>query len=173
VCIERCPHGSAGGGRKRASNGTSSAPYPTITQIKNRERTEDVDVLAYIDRHAEDYIKLRSAASFVSIDMHVSNRLFSDKIGDKLLSVGKVPPGRLWLKHGMLEVYIPEPEYILALKILAGGRDKDIPDIEALFRIFGIKDRKQAEKLLRKYFSRPALKAYAPEINQTFEALHF
>jgi hypothetical protein len=29
VCAERCKHGSEGGGRKRASNGTSSAPYLT------------------------------------------------------------------------------------------------------------------------------------------------
>src|SRR5260370_38367399 len=81
-----------------------------ISQIGNRNLTEDVDVLAYIDRSADDYQKLLIVASFVSVDMHVSNRWFSDGIGDLLQAAGTVPSGQLWLKHGMLEVYVPEPE---------------------------------------------------------------
>ena len=46
-----------------------------VTQIGNREITSDVDVLAYIDRGTEDYTKLLTAASFVAIDMHLSNTL--------------------------------------------------------------------------------------------------
>lgn len=144
-----------------------------VTQVGNRERTEDVDVLAYIDRRTDEYFKLRSAASFVSVDMHVDNRWFSDSIGDKLLSVGEVPPGELWLQHGMVEVYIPGPEYVFALKLLAGGRDKDIGDLHTLCRMFRVKNRKQAMKVLKKYFLKEALEAYAPEIEQTFAALHF
>ena len=142
-----------------------------ITQIGNRELTEDVDVLAYIDRSADDYQKLVIAASFVSVDMHVSTRWFSDGIGDLLQAAGTVPSGQLWLKHGMLEIYVPEPRYVLALKMLAGGRDKDIPDIQALFQMFGITTRKQVERLLKKYFIKQALEVYAPEISQTFVVL--
>jgi|SRR5579883_1275430 hypothetical protein len=141
-----------------------------VTQIGNREITSDVDVLAYIDRGTEDYTKLLTAASFVAIDMHLSNRWLSDGIGNLLQSVGQVPSGKLWLKHGLLETYIPEPQYILALKLLAGGRDKDIDDIEVLFQILGIKKREQAEDLLKKYFSKQALEAYAPEIDQVLNA---
>lgn len=143
-----------------------------ITQIGNRKLTRDVDVLAYIDRSAEDYEKLLIAASFVSVDMHVERTWFSDKIGDLMQAAGKVPSGQIWLKHSMLEVCVPEPEYVLVLKLLAGGRDKDIGDLQTLFRMFGITNRQQAEKLQRKYFSEEALEAYAPEINQTFAVLH-
>lgn len=142
-----------------------------VTQVGNRRFTEDVDVLAYLDRRTEEYFKLRSAASFVSVDMHVDNRWFSDSIGDKLLSVGNVPPGELWLQHGMLEVYIPGPEYVLALKLLAGGRDKDIGDLQTLCQTFRVKTRKQAMRVLKKYFITEALEAYEPEINQTFGVL--
>lgn len=144
-----------------------------VTQIGNRELTTDVDVLAYIDRKAEDYMKLQSAASYVAVDMHVSYKWFSDGIGDLLQAAGKIPSGQLWLKQGMLEVYIPEPQYVLALKLLAGGRDKDIGDILKLFGMFGIKNRKQAEKLLKKYFIKKALEVYGPDIDQTFAALHW
>lgn len=142
-----------------------------VTQIKNRERTRDVDVLAYIDRGTEDYQKLLIVASFVSVDMDVDKTWFSDSIGNLMQAVGKVPNGQLWLRQGLLEVHIPESQYVLALKLLAAGRVKDIGDIKALFQIFQIKTRGQTEKLLRKYFSKRALEAYAPEINQTFEAL--
>ncbi len=71
----------------------------------------------------------------------------------------------------MLEIYVPEPRYVLALKMLAGGRDKDIPDIQALFQMFGITTRKQVERLLKKYFIKQALEVYAPEISQTFVVL--
>lgn len=46
-------------------------------------------------------------------------------------AVGPVPEGKLWLKRGLLEVYIPEPRYVLALKLLAAGRTKDAGDVRA------------------------------------------
>jgi hypothetical protein len=64
--------------------------------------------------------------------------------------VGPIPEGTLWLKHGMLEVFVPEPQYVLALKLLA-GRDKDMEDIQALLRRLRIKRRSRVEKLLQQY----------------------
>jgi hypothetical protein len=144
-----------------------------ITQIGNRAKTEDVDVLAYIDRHTDIYMKLRVAVSYVAVDMHVGVQWLSDGIGDLMQVAGEVPGGQLWLKHGMLEVYVPEPDYVLALKLLAGGRKKDIGDIQALFQMYGITNRKQARELLRKYFSKRALEVYAYQIRKTFSVLSF
>lgn len=140
-----------------------------ITQIGNRELTTDVDVLVHMHRDTKDYMRLVIAASFVSIDMHVSHRWFSDGIGDLMQVIGAVPEGQLWLKHGMLEVYVPEPRYVLALKLLAGGRDKDIGDVEALFQLFGIKNREQLNDLLREYFSEEAIEVHTPEISKSFK----
>ncbi len=141
-----------------------------ITQIKNRKTTRDVDVLVHIHRDTDDYIKLLIAASFVSVEMHVSNKWFSDGIGDLMQVIGEVPSGQLWLKHGMLEVYVPEPEYILALKLLAGGRKKDAGDVKALFQLFGISTREQAEELLEKHFIKEALEAHTLEISKSLKA---
>src|SRR6266480_748386 len=117
-----------------------------VTQIGKRDTTDDVDVLAYIDRSTKEYEKLLVAASYVYVDKHVKINWFSDGIGDLMQAAGTVPTGQLWLKNGMLEVYIPEPEYVLALKFLAAGRRKDIPDFQALLQRYRIKTREQAEE---------------------------
>jgi hypothetical protein len=141
-----------------------------ITQIQNRATTMDIDVLVYLDRDTEDYRKLLIAVSYVAVEKYVDYHWLSDGIGDlmKAAAVGQVPEGKLWLKHGLLEAYIPESRYVLALKLLAGGRTKDVGDVQTFFQMFGIKNRKQAEKLLRKYFSKQALEVYAPEIEESF-----
>ncbi|HEU5377377.1 MAG TPA: hypothetical protein VFV38_18295 [Ktedonobacteraceae bacterium] len=143
-----------------------------VTQIQNRDTTMDIDVLVYLERDTEDYRKLLTAASFVAVEKQVDYRWLSDGIGDLMRSaaVGQVPEGKLWLKRGLLEVYIPEPRYVLALKLLAAGRTKDAGDVRALFQMYGIKNRKQAEKLLKKYFSKQALEVYVEDIERSFNA---
>jgi len=44
----------------------------------------------------------------------------NDVISDALRAQGIVPEGILWRVYGPLEVYMPEPEYILALKLWLG-----------------------------------------------------
>lgn len=63
-----------------------------------------------LDKYGEDYRRLRAAIRFVTGDTRSDPRWFSDNIGDFLQLVGRpVPEGKLWLKHGMLEVSVPEP----------------------------------------------------------------
>ena len=83
-----------------------------------------------------------------------------------LQSIGQVPRGKRWLSQGKLEVYVPDAGYILALKLLS-GRDKDLSDIEALLATLGIKNRRQAEALLRRYIEKKTLIDYAQEIQIT------
>lgn len=141
-----------------------------VTQIQNRSTTMDIDVLVYLGRDTEDYRKLLIAVSYVAVEKQVDYRWLSDGIGDLMqaAALGPVPEGKLWLQRGLLEVYIPEPRYVLALKLLAAGRTKDMGDVQALFQMYGIKNRKQAEKLLQKYFSKRALEVYAEDIEKSF-----
>jgi len=52
-------------------------------------------------------------------------------------------------------------------RVLLSGRDKDLSDIEALLATLGIKNRKQAEALLRRYIEKKTLNDYAQEIQIT------
>ena len=120
-----------------------------LTQIGNRPFTEDVDVFTRLDHYTEDYRRFRSAILFIAHDEHVSQKWVTDNIGDFMEILGPVPEGKLWLKHGLLEVSIPEPQYILLLKLVA-GRDKDLQDIQPLCRKLRLKKREQAESWFRK-----------------------
>jgi len=58
--------------------------------------------------------------------------------------------GVLWQTYGMLEVYIPPREYILALKLLA-NRKKDQKDILALCQQLNVQTREQAQQVVDRY----------------------
>jgi hypothetical protein len=127
-----------------------------LTQIGNRETTDDVDVLVFgIDdpMNSEDYRIFRNAVHFVAFDAHLKDAWLSDNIGDFLKLAGTVPRGKLWRRFGRyLEVSIPPLSYILALKLVAGRR-KDEEDIRALLQRLRITKRQQAQKILDKYIT--------------------
>lgn len=77
---------------------------------------------------------------------------FNDVIGDFLQDTGTAPEGILWSSSGMLEIYIPPAEYILALKLFA-GRPKDRADIYALCQLLQISSREQAQLLVNRYIT--------------------
>lgn len=137
-----------------------------ITQIGNRSTTMDVDVVAQVDPNSQDYLSFKNAVGFVASDEHISRSWLSDNIGDFISETRSIPARQLWLKHGMLEVYIPDPQHIFVLKVIA-NRDKDLEDVQALIQLLRIKSWKQAEKLLRKYADKKLLDDYAEEINDT------
>jgi len=142
-----------------------------ITQFGNRALTEDIDVLVYLDRNTEEYRRFRNAIGFVAFDVHENQKWLSDTMGDFMEEVGKIPRGQLWLQHGMLEVYVPEPQYILVLKVLSARR-KDSDDIQTLLSHLKIRRWKQVENLLKKYVSRDILEdeEYAESIQRVFDA---
>ncbi len=142
-----------------------------ITQLGSRIFTEDIDVLVYLDRDSEEYRRFRGARDFIAHDVHESPKWLSDTIGDFMVEVGQIPRSQLWLKHGMLEVYVPEPQYILMLKILA-ARTKDADDIQALFNHLKVKEWKWVENLLKKYIDRDMLEdeEIAGNIQRVFAA---
>lgn len=126
-----------------------------LTQIGNRQTTDDIDVLVNIDdpQNSNDYRIFRNAVHFVAHDARLDDAWLSDNIGDFLRMAGPVPRGKLWRRFGRyLEVYIPPQSFILALKLIA-GREKDEQDIRALLQRLRITKRRQAQKILDKYIT--------------------
>lgn len=136
-----------------------------ITQIGNRTVTMDVDVVTHIDPYTQEYQSFKNAVRFVAGDEHIEVTWLSDNIGDFIFETRSIPTRHLWLKHGMLEVYVPDPEHILVLKMIA-WRDKDIEDVEALLQRLRIRSRKRAEKVLKKYGDVRLLEDYAEEVEK-------
>lgn len=139
-----------------------------ITQVHNRLVTRDVDVIIQEDPESEAYHFLKKAAEFVAHDIKADKDWFSDNIADFIGSTGNIPPGHLWLSHGMLQVFIPNDDYVLALKIIS-GRDKDINDITVLLQRLKIQTRKRVEKLLRTYLNEDTLQEFAQDIQDTLD----
>lgn len=141
-----------------------------LTQVGNRLTTEDVDVFTRLDRETEDYRLFRAAIHFIADDVSVSQKWVSDTIGDFMETVGPIPSGKRWLKHGMLEVYVPEMQYVLVLKLLA-SRDKDIPDIQALLQRLKIKKKARIEALLRRYADEQIVEDRRLQIDKVLDGL--
>jgi hypothetical protein len=140
-----------------------------ITQIHNRSVTRDVDVVAKkFDRTSEEHRLLKQAVKSVANHLNVSSAWLSDNMADFVKSISKVPDGKLWFKRGKLEVSLPDPGYILALKIIS-GRDKDLEDIEALLNTLHLKKRQQVEILLTKHIGQETQEAYQEEIQTALD----
>jgi hypothetical protein len=105
-----------------------------LLQIRNRRTTDDVDVFL---KDIEDttvsllYQQFRRAVRTIATKHQLRGNWLSDIMNDSLHHNGQVPAGTLWRTYGVLEVYLPPEEFILALKLMA-GRQKDREDILAL-----------------------------------------
>jgi Nucleotidyltransferase of unknown function (DUF6036) len=122
-----------------------------ISFIKNRSATKDVDIipLSFPDSMNEDKATkaFRSAANAVA----KTHGIRRDWINDVVASFAPEPgPVTLWHDYPNLQVYVPSPEYILVLKLLA-GRDRDEDDILALCKLLTIQTREQAQVLVDRY----------------------
>ena len=124
-----------------------------LTQMHNRPTTNDVDVvLKDVDDPMTSplYRTFKAAVRAVASSNRIPVTWINDLIGDFLRNASVVPEGILWRHYGMLEVYIPEAEYMLALKLLA-GRPKDRNDIQALCQRLNVRTRPQAQQLVDRY----------------------
>lgn len=124
-----------------------------LFQVHNRQATDDIDV---IFKDIEDtsisplYQQCRAAIRTIALRNKLKGNWFNDMMADALRETGQVPEGVLWRTYGLLEVYIPPKEYILALKLMA-GRQKDKNDILALCQELRIYTREQAQHLVDVY----------------------
>jgi hypothetical protein len=100
-----------------------------VTQIGNRKSTQDIDVVVATN-DPRTYQSIQQAIQLVATE----NKLPSSWMNDVTIivdQIGKPRTPRLWKTFSNLAVYIPELEYILALKLFS-GRPQDDRDIQAL-----------------------------------------
>ncbi len=124
-----------------------------LTQLHSRRATNDVDVLLVdVDDPTTSplYQMFKTAVRAVASRNGLPVNWMNDLLGEFLRDSTRVPQGTLWRTYALLEVYIPEAEYILALKLLA-GRPKDRGDIQLLCRQLHIGTRIQAQRLVDRY----------------------
>lgn len=142
-----------------------------VTQIHNRATTMDIDagILTPTHRYGEIYELFRKIVDFNLAEIGGDPRWYSDDISEFLPLMGLPTIRTLWLSSGKIEVYVPDAEYILVLKLLA-NRDKDQEDIRVLLGLLKIKRRKQAEVLLRTYVSEDIRDEYAQKLETVLKA---
>jgi hypothetical protein len=127
-----------------------------LTQVGNRNATGDIDtvwVAPDIYSGSEIYRLFRLAVQFVAEDENLAPNWLNIDMGDFVRLAGPLPKRRLWKQFGMVQVYLPPKDFILAHKLIA-SRNKDGGDIEALCQELGVHTRKKAQRILDTYISR-------------------
>lgn len=113
-----------------------------LLSIGNRETTKDLD--AYLGDNAQE---IRGAARVVAAAHDLPEDWLNDAVKDFFYGT---PPQELWSEYPGLRVYLAKPEYVLAMKAVA-GRPEDIPDLAALIRHLGLRTAQQALDLVSQY----------------------
>lgn len=128
-----------------------------LTHLQNRDFTEDIDVFPLNFQITSSSSKttkvVQRAIRAVAKQYGLPKAWINDVAASMLGGLGPEPERELWMTCGRLEVYVPLPECILALKLFA-DRKKDSGDIEALCRYLGVETRDQAQALLDRYVYR-------------------
>jgi hypothetical protein len=110
--------------------------------IGSRGITRDID--AYFATGTE---QIREAAQVVA----ARERLPPDWINDAVKGFfATQPPVQLWQEYPGLRVFVASPEYVLAMKSVA-GRPQDVPDIRALVKYLGLANAEAVLVIVRRY----------------------
>jgi hypothetical protein len=122
--------------------------------VKNRESTKDIDVfpLDFPDtmNPNRETKAFRTAVNAVAKQFHLRRDWMNDVVASFIPQPEQL---MLWRNYTHLQVYVPDADYILALKLLA-GREKDEDDIIALCDKLAVKTREQAQTLVNRYADR-------------------
>src|SRR5437660_366701 len=124
-----------------------------ILTLHNRETTQDIDIypLNIPDSQNAD----KETKKFLSAVRAIAKRhgIAKDWLNDVSFNLlGGLSPNtmELWATYGMLEIYKPPADFILALKLFA-DREKDEEDIKALMQDLGVITCPQAQEVLDRY----------------------
>jgi hypothetical protein len=131
--------------------------YITL-QINARRATNDIDVFPFVQGDVDQAtgiplaVALYQAAQAVTEQYQLRPTWFNTIRIGALQPRGIMPQRKRWKKHQVLEVYLPEPEYVLVQKLLIHRR-KDRQDILALLQTLEISDYTRALTLIDRYVS--------------------
>jgi hypothetical protein len=120
-----------------------------ITQLRNRKSTQDIDVVIATNNR-RTYQAIQQAADLVAKEEKLSSSWLNDDVTIIIDQIGKPKKLKHWKTFGALDVYVPELEYILALKLFA-GRPQDDRDIQALAEQAQISTKAQAWSIIHLY----------------------
>lgn len=120
-----------------------------VTQIGNRQSTWDIDVvIATNDRHT--YQIVQQAIELVAQERKLSSSWLNDDVTIVVDQIRKPKTPKHWKTFSNLDVYVPELEYILALKLFS-GRTQDDHDIQALAQRLNVHTKAQAWSIVNLY----------------------
>ena len=120
-----------------------------VTQIGNRKSTQDIDVvIATNDRHT--YQSVQQAIALVAQEKKLASSWLNDDVTIVVDQIGKPKAPKHWKTFASLAVYVPEFEYIFALKCFS-GRPQDDRDIQALAQRLHIYMKAQAWSIVNVY----------------------
>jgi predicted nucleotidyltransferase len=119
--------------------------------LKNRSSTKDVDVVPLdfpdtMNPNQETKV-FRTAVNAVAKKFQLKRDWMNDVVAAFIPDLGTLT---LWREYSTLHIYVPDAEYILALKLLA-GRDKDEDDILTLCERLNIQTREDAQAVVDRY----------------------
>lgn len=127
--------------------------YMILTQ-RNRRTTKDVDIfplnIPVSTQESAETKNFQTAVRAVGRRNKIPRDWLNDVAFSMLEGLGPEPQPVLWATFGMLEIYLPPDDFILALKLFA-YRDKDIADIEVLLTMLQVTTREQAQAIADKY----------------------
>ena len=109
-----------------------------MLQINARRTTQDIDIFPFVGNEQDQSTGVSLAVALYQATETVAQRyqlhphwLNTVRKG-ALQPIGIEPAKTLWKRYHILEVFLPDPEYILIQKLLINRR-KDRQDILALF----------------------------------------
>lgn len=120
-----------------------------VTQIGNRKSTQDIDIVIATNDPAT-YRTIQQAVKLVTKEKGLSPSWLNDDVAIVVDQIGKPRAPRHWKTFSNLTVYIPEFEYILALKLFS-GRSQDDQDIRALAQRLQVSTKEQAWAIVNSY----------------------
>jgi Nucleotidyltransferase of unknown function (DUF6036) len=120
-----------------------------VTQIGNRKSTQDIDVvIATNDRRT--YQAIQQAIQLVAKEKNLASSWLNDDVTIVIDQIGKPKTPRHWKTFSNLAVYVPELEYMLAIKLFS-GRPQDDRDIQALVQRLHIDTKARAWAIVNRY----------------------
>jgi hypothetical protein len=109
---------------------------------------QQVSLIATNDRRT--YQTIQQAIKLVAKEKNLSSSWMNDDVTIVIDQIGKPKSPRHWKTFSNLTVYIPELEYILALKLFS-GRPQDDRDIQALSQRLHVHTKAQAWSVVNVY----------------------
>ncbi len=110
--------------------------------IRNRDTTRDVD--AYFATNPQE---IRAAAAVVARKEGLPPHWLNDGVKGFFYSQ---PPTSLWAEYPGLRLYTVDPDYLLAMKVLA-ARPQDVGDITALVDYIGLSSAPDILAVVQRY----------------------